>query len=345
MTEFDPNDIGMANGNFFGLPCTPGESEIVLIQVPWDVTTSYRAGTHKGPGAIMDASLQVDLFDPNIPEAWKTKIGTVPSAESIYRDNKLYRRYAEKIISGLERGAGQESFSDDLDKVNRASSGLNRQVYELTKEQILAGKLVGIVGGDHSVPLGAIKAVSEKYESFGILHIDAHADLRVAYEGFRYSHASIMYNALKETGNIASLTQVGIRDFCQQEYDLICKDPRICCFTDQQISKNRFEGRLFMIQCQEIISTLPDNIYISFDIDGLSPDLCPNTGTPVPGGLSFREADYLLWQVASSGKNIVGFDLCEVSPSGKDEWDANVGARLLFKLCIYSGLNYKKRAT
>ncbi len=341
MTDFDPNDIGIANGNFFGLPFTAAEADIALISVPWDVTTSYRAGTHKGPGAIMDASLQVDLFDPSLPDAWKTRISTVPEDLPIAEKNSRFRVIAEKIIEGLGEGVSKKSLTNDTELVNRASEELNRYVYQTTKDQIRSGKLTGIVGGDHSVPLGAIKAVSEQHQSFGILHIDAHADLREAYEGFRYSHASIMYNALKEVNNITKLTQVAIRDLCQQEYDLIKSDSRINCFTDALIRQNSFKGKLFAEQCKEIIDTLPENVYISFDIDGLSPDLCPNTGTPVPGGLSFAEADYLLWQLVNSGRRIVGFDLCEVSPSAENQWDANVGARILFKLCIYSGHNLK----
>ncbi|MCK9305872.1 MAG: agmatinase family protein [Bacteroidales bacterium] len=341
MKEFDPNDIGIANGNFFALPYNVSESDIVLISVPWDVTTSYRDGTHKGPMAIMDASLQVDLFDPLVPDAWETRIGTLKEEIVSQQENSRFRKIASQVIEELGEGADQKGLVQMTDSVNRASLQLNKSLYHKAKEYIGKGKIIGVVGGDHSVPLGAIKAVAEKYENFGILHIDAHADLRKAYEGFRYSHASIMYNSLNEIKNITALTQVGVRDFCQQENDMIMTDPRINCFTDSIIRKNSFDGGSFSDQCKEIIATLPDNVYISFDIDGLSPGLCPNTGTPVPGGLSFREADYLLWQLATSGKRIAGFDLCEVSPSENDEWDANVGARILFKLCIYTGLNLK----
>lgn len=234
---------------------------------------------------------------------------------------------------------------DELDSVNKASKELNQFVYKACNELIKNGKLVGVVGGDHSVPLGNMKAVSENYEEFGILHIDAHADLRIAYEGFLYSHASIMYNALNEIHQISQLTQVGIRDFCQEESDIVNSDPRIRCFTDIELKKNSFEGKLWKKQCEEIIASLPDNVYISFDIDGLSPELCPNTGTPVPGGLSFREVDFLLFLLATSNRKIVGFDLCEVSPGEDGEWDANVGARILYKLCIYSKLNQKNQTT
>ncbi len=343
MKIFNPNEIGIANGNYFALPYKLEDSEIAILSVPWDVTTSYRPGTHNGPQAIIDASLQVDLFDALVPDAWEVKIGTVPIDESILKKNRKYRKIAESVISKLEEGIDNSTLKEELNCVNGASSLLNQYVYKSCKELITKGKIAGVVGGDHSVPLGNMKAVSEQYEEFGILHIDAHADLRIAYEGFTYSHASVMYNALNEIHQISQLTQVGVRDFCQEESDIINQDPRIRCFTDIELKRNSFDGKLWKKQCEEIIASLPGNVYISFDIDGLSPELCPNTGTPVPGGISFREIDYLLFMLASSNKKIVGFDLCEVSPSAESEWDANVGARILYKLCIYSAHNKKNR--
>ena len=342
MTIFNPNDPGLANGNYFALPYSLEESEIALISVPWDVTTSYRAGTHKGPKSIIEASVQVDLYDVNVKDAWNTKIGTLPVDKEILKENKKFRKIAETVIEGLEQGRDISEFEDDTAKINSASAALNERVYNSCRKLINKGKITGVVGGDHSVPLGNIKAVSELCEEFGILHLDAHADLRKAYEGFTYSHASIMYNALNEINQISQLTQVGVRDFCEEEAEIINTDPRIRCFTDSEIRGNLYDGKTWKRQCEEIVATLPSNVYISFDIDGLSPDLCPNTGTPVPGGLSFREVDYLLNMLAQSNKKIIGFDLCEVSPGKDNEWDANVGARILYKLALYTNLNQKK---
>ena len=342
MTTFNPDDPGIANGNYFGLPYNIEEADIVLVPAPWDVTTSYRAGTHQGPEAIMEASLQVDLYDLLVPEAWETKIGTLSIDSSIEKSNRSARKHAEKVIAHLESGGDINEVKDLLTKVNNASKELNNKIYNYCKEQIAQGRITGVVGGDHSVPFGNMLAVSETTEDFGILHIDAHADLRSAYEGFDYSHASIMYNALKDIPQLSQLTQVAIRDFSRREAGLIDSDSRIRCFTDHEIRKNIFEGKTWKQQCEDIIATLPRDIYISFDIDGLSPELCPNTGTPVPGGLSFREADYLLYLLAISNKRIIGFDLCEVSPAEAGEWDANVGARMLFKLALYTKLNSNK---
>jgi len=196
------------------------------------------------------------------------------------------------------------------------------------------GIYVGIIGGDHSVPLGFLKALAEKHSDFGILQIDAHHDLRNSYEGFTFSHASIFNNAL-EIQNISKLVQVGIRDYCDEEVEKVSDEgDRISVFYDQQLKENRFCGLNWNLQCEKIIKELPEKVYISFDIDGLDPKLCPNTGTAVPGGLEFSETIFLLKKLVESGRKIIGFDLCEV---GNNEWDASVGARVLFKLCNLMG--------
>jgi len=179
--------------------------------------------------------------------------------------------------------------------------------------------------------LGYLKALAQTHESFGILQIDAHMDLREAYEGFTYSHASIFYNALK-LPQVEQLVQVGIRDFCDEELNLVNNsDGRVKVFYDHDIKDSAFNGIQWDSYCEEIIDELPDKVYLSFDIDGLDPKLCPNTGTPVPGGLSFREAIYLIKKVVESGRTIIGADLCEVAGQGHS-WDGNVGARILYKM-------------
>jgi agmatinase len=192
---------------------------------------------------------------------------------------------------------------------------------------------VGLVGGDHSTPLGLFRAQAARHKRFGILHIDAHMDLRIAYEGFTFSHASIMYNALP-LKELTTLVQVGIRDFCQQENDvMVAQKGRVKVVRSADIRRQQFDGVTWRDQCDAIIAALPEAVHISFDIDGLDPTLCPHTGTPVPGGLAFEEATYLLSRLAASGKRIIGFDLVEVSPGKESDWDANVGARLLWHLC------------
>ncbi len=348
MDTFDPNQPGVANGGYFALPFSAEEAAIALISVPWDVTTSYRAGTHKGPQAIIDASLQVDLFHPRVPKAWEIPIGTVPCSPELLPLNQAARLQAEEIIGAWEEGLdpttadAAPALCECLAQVNDACRRMNRIVYLQAAEALRSGKTVGLVGGEHSVPLGLYQALAQQYESFGILHIDAHADLRCAYEGFEFSHASIMYNTLERIPQVTTLTQVGIRDYCQQEDDLIRSNPRIAFFPDHSLQQDLFEGLAWQDECHRIIESLPQNVHISLDIDGLSPDLCPHTGTPVPGGLTFAQADYLFYLLATSSKRIISFDLCEVAPATDDTWDANVGARILHKLCCYTYLNNKK---
>ncbi len=335
MEKFNPNDIGVANGNFYGLPYSVEESDVVLVSVPWDVTTSYAAGTSDGPQAMLDASLQVDLFDESVPNAWEVKIGTRPIEDDIYTLNKETRKVAEEIIGELEQGADPASLENKTAIVNAASEKVNDYVERVTSELLERGKKVGLIGGEHSVPYGYIKALAGKYDDFGVLHIDAHADLRNAYEGFEYSHASIMYNVLNKIPQVSRICQVAVRDFCSDESEIMNAGGKVTSFTDRLIHAKKFEGMSWKEICDAIIECLPKYVYISFDIDGLSPELCPHTGTPVPGGMSFREADYLLERLKNSGKQIVGFDLCEVAPGEDNEWDANVGVRMLFKLCLY----------
>jgi agmatinase len=345
MENFNPNELGLPNGNFFALPYSINDAEIVLIPVPWDVTTSYRAGTANAPIRIIDASAQIDLYDTDVADAWKIKIGTQYYNEEIFIKSTELREKAESVISHLENGGNTNDIiiAHKLQKINEASEKLNNWVYEHSKKYYEQGKIVGVVGGEHSVPFGLIKFLSEKYSNLGILHIDAHADLRKAYEGFEYSHASIMYNVITKCHNISKLVQVGIRDFCSDEDRLIAGNSKINVYTDCEISEMLFSGEhTWKSICNDIVCNLPENVYLSFDIDGLSPELCPNTGTPVPGGLSFQQAHYLLKTLAKSGKKIVGFDLSEVAPNPNtqnDEFDANVGARILYKICCLTYLS------
>jgi agmatinase len=334
--SFNPNVIGQPNGNYFAMPYTLQDAELVLLSVPWDATVSYGTGTHRAPEAIIKASAQVDLYDAAVNEAWNIKIGTAPVEEEIGRLNGNTRRMAERVIAALEKGVPEEKLAGEILSVNTASQTLNKRVYEASKKYLDAQKVVAVVGGEHSSPFGLLRALNEKYDDFGILHIDAHADLREAYEGFTYSHASIMYNVLDTLKNVTKIVQVGVRDYCADEATLMAEDARIAPFTDAAIQEALFNGVTWAQQCCDMVSALPEKAYVSFDIDGLTPDNCPHTGTPVPGGLTYNQAVFLLKTLAQSGKQIIGFDLCEVAPSADDEWDANVGARVLFKLCTYT---------
>jgi agmatinase len=332
LLNFDPNGPA-SQGKLFGLPFDEDTADIIIIPVPWEVTVSYSKGTANGPEAILAASVQVDLFLKDIPEAWSAGIYMLPVPENIKADSAKNREAAAQYIQWLEQGSDEgaaESMNAIPEKINQAAENLNTTIQSQARKYLQQGKLVGLLGGDHSTPLGLIRAMGEAYPEFGILQIDAHADLRKAYEDFTYSHASISYNAL-QIEQVKKIVQVGIRDLGQDEYDFIMQDRRVKAFFDEDIKKNMYKGKGWHEQCRQIVEQLPEHVYITFDIDGLDPKLCPNTGTPVPGGLEFNEAVYLIKAVVYSGRKIIGFDLNEVSP-GNDEWDANVGARMLYHM-------------
>jgi len=332
--ECNPNEISVPNGCFFGLPYSVEEAELVFLPVPWDVTTSYGEGAAQGPQAILEASVQLDWYDFDVPQAWTIPLGTVSIDEGILAKNGRMRAIAKQVIEHLEQGGKGDdpAIAPCLATVNQACAHLNDWVYTQSQNYLQQGKRVAIVGGDHSVPLGLLQALGEHYPSYGILQIDAHADLRQAYEGFTYSHASIMDNAL-QIPQISRLVQVGIRDVCEAEMERVKGDSRIIAFDDWQLKANAYNGLNWATQCQQIIAPLPEQVYVSFDIDGLNPSYCPHTGTPVPGGLDFNQALYLIRSLVQAGKTIIGFDVCEVAPGDSgDQWDGNVGARILYKL-------------
>lgn len=332
--SFNPNNAGLKDSNIYGLPFTEEESDIILIPVPWEVTTSYGGGTSDGPSHILEASFQVDLYHQEFPELWKRGIAMLDIPEDMLMRSASLKLKAEKVIDMWEDGT--DVLNDDeaasiLKEINEESEKMNLWVEEKVTHWRNKGKLVGLVGGDHSTPLGFFRAQAKQHGEFGILHIDAHKDLRKAFEGFEYSHASIMYNTIQIEG-LKSLVSVGQRDFCLEEKEVADSDSRIHIFTYNSLQKEQFKGKNWHEQCEEIISKLPEKVHISFDIDGLDPTLCPNTGTPVPGGFSYDEATYLLSMLNERGKKVIGFDLVEVTP-GADDWNGNVGARLLFHLC------------
>jgi agmatinase len=333
---FDPNAPAAAEGGLYGLPFDAGQSDIIIIPVPWEVTVSFGKGTGEGPEAIKEASAQIDLYHHDFPQLWKRGIFMDTCPDELISAGRRAKELAGDIIAALEEGEDVPSNSiltDKLERVNEACARMNDWVKERAAFWIKQGKLVGLAGGDHSIPLGYIQLQGDLHEQFGILHIDAHMDLREAYEGFTFSHASIFYNVMETVPQVRSLVQVGIRDYCQQENDYVQSNPeRISVYFDREVRKRMFKGENWDRLCQEIVGKLPQKVHISVDIDGFDPKLCPNTGTPVPGGLEYEELMHLLNVLKSAGKEIIGFDLCEVSAS-EDGWDGNVGARVLFHLC------------
>ena len=336
LSAFDPNSVGNPSNNIFGLPFSEEESILVILPVPWEVTVSYNAGTARAPNQIFNSSIQVDLFDPDVKDGWKQGFFMRPCDKKVLLKSDYLRKEAELYINYIVHGeivADNKFMTKSLKEINAGSLFLNNWVYEQTRALLQQDKLVGLLGGDHSTPLGFYKAIAEKHGAFGILQIDAHCDLREAYEGFVYSHASIMFNTLAEIPEVIKIVQVGIRDFCGEEKEYIDNNKeKLTVYFDKDIKERQFEGETWKLITDEIISHLPGKVFISFDIDGLDPKLCPNTGTPVQGGFETEQVFYLFSKILKSGRQLIGFDLNEVGVS-HNEWDENVGARCLFKLC------------
>ena len=336
LSKFDSNGPSNPKNNIFGLPFSEEDARLVILPVPWEVTVSYGAGTSRAAERVFHASMQVDLFDVETQDAWKKGIYMRQPDKKILMKSDYLRKEAELYINYTSKGEMVEKNSfmcKSLKEINEGSALLNKWVYEQTLSLLDDGKLVGLLGGDHSTPLGYYKAIAEKYGDFGILQIDAHCDLRKSYENFVYSHASVMYNALQEISGLKKLVQIGVRDYCQEEWDYIRNsNDRVVTWFDKDIKERGFEGQSWQQIAGEIVRQLPDKVYISWDIDGLDPKLCPSTGTPVPGGFEAEQIFYLIRLIIASGRRFIGFDLDEIGV-GDTDWDANVGARILWKLC------------
>lgn len=326
------------HNDIFGLACDPSKARVHILPVPYDATTSYRPGAARGPLAVFSASDQVDLCDADVGSPHEAGIHMHDVPAHVVERNLKARAASARVRIAIDDGHAPKQ--GDVDLVNNLGDANNNDVYNWTRDILAKGALPVVLGGDHSVPFGSIRAVAEHYkEGIGLLHFDAHADLRDRYQGFEDSHASIFNNVIAKIPGVKRLTQVGIRDFSHEELQLIADSQgRIMTYFDKYLRDARFNATLPKL-AQSIVATLPQHVYVSFDIDGLDPVLCPNTGTPVPGGLSFDEMILILTSLAKSGKTIVGVDLCEVAPPREmpdedlgDLWDANVGARVLYKL-------------
>ncbi|MCX7728208.1 MAG: agmatinase family protein [Bacteroidia bacterium] len=339
--DFNPNDAALFDG-IFGLPFEAKDSSTIIIPVPWEVTVSYHSGTAKGPDAILEASYQVDLFDPFLEDAWKKGIYLEPAHPEIFKKNNRFRKKAEQYFQLLNKtSSAATKQKNKLNKeINHACEWLNNIVKTTTLKYLKQKKLVVLLGGDHSTPFGFIQSVAEHFGKFSILQIDAHADLRNAYQGLKYSHASIMYNVVNHVHTLEKLVQIGIRDYCDEEYQLTQTHPKIKTFFDRDIKYELYRGNSWDRICNQIIKELGDKVYVSFDIDGLDPKLCPNTGTPVAGGFEVEQILYLLEKIVLSGKQIIAFDLNEVAPAKNNDWDANVAARLLYRIINIAQKNY-----
>jgi agmatinase len=336
ISSFNPNAVSHPGNNIFGLPFKEEDARLVILPVPWEVTSTYSTGTARAPGSILRESHKIELLDSDVKDGWRAGFYMREADKKVLLKSDYLRKEAELYINYVAEGedpADNKFMSKTLVEINEGNEFLKDWVYKQTKGLLNDGKLVGLLGGDHSIGLGFLKILAEREGDFGILHIDAHADLQKSYLQFKYSHASIMYNILEEIPEAKTLVQLGLRDYCEEEATYIAANTeRIVTFYDKEIKERLFEGQTWKTIATEIISRLPAKVYISIDIDGLDPKFCPNTSSPVAGGMDTDQLFYLLKMLVNSGRKLLGFDLTEIGPS-RANWDENVGARILFKLC------------
>ena len=324
---YDPDGVGVANGNFMGLPRV-ADAAVDVWGVAFAPTVSYGDGTAGGPANVLAASYQLDVCLPGLERPWELGYDWYDvDAPQIAAQTSL-REGAARRIAKLEAGQA-------LDAADRAAAAALDEAGALLAIW-LDGELAGsrergrlpvVVGGSHAVALGAYYGLPR---DCAILQIDAHMDLRVAYEGFRYSHASVMHNALDERPDLR-LVQVGIRDYSPGEARRARDDDRVATFFDADLQRAALRGEAFAKTCRPIVDALPGRVWVSLDVDGLYPALCAHTGTPVPGGLSVAQVRFLVEAVLASGREIVGLDVVEVA-GAPHEYEGAVAARLAYEI-------------
>jgi agmatinase len=271
-------------------------ARFLVVPVPYEATTTYRKGTAEGPGAILDASMQIELYDE------------------------------ETRGSPLDVGVAV------LDPVvcDGMPDVLAARLRELLAPHLDAGKVVGCLGGEHSISLGPIQAVAARHPGVGILQVDAHPDLRDSYEGTRYGHGCVMRRVLDDP-TVGALVQVGLRAVSHEDDEAMRGDARVRPFYAHAIARRPAANWI-----EEVVDALPDEVYVSFDLDGLDPSILPGTGTPEPGGLLWWDACALLRTVIAR-KRLVGFDVVELIPEPPSNVSSFAAARLVMKFLAYAG--------
>ena len=342
--KFDPNGAIPDNGNYFGIPLEPEEAALVLISAPWDLSLKVRNGSSFAPDAIIEASRTVDFFEPMAPNSWRKGIATVPVDYTIQDMSHRLRSDAERIVKVYDK-QGSTPFDSlvyerSLRRVNEGFAALNANIYAQSRTWLQRDKIVGLVGGDQSAAYGHIRAVAEHYGSIGVLHIDSSCNLKKCHQGLEFSHASVMHNVLRDVPQVESLVGVGVRAFTPEEWERAESDSRVKLFTAQSIWSRHFEGTPWATIVGEIVDALPENVYVSLDINGLTIECSPHNGMVVAGGIRFPEVVYLLGRIVDSGRRIVAFDLSEVVPDMDDKTDAAIASRLLYNICSMALKNH-----
>ena len=262
------------------------DSRIIIVPVPYDATSTYIRGADRGPAAILDASPALEFYDPETgSQAYKAGIHTLPHLECGDDPAEL----VEKVCSTVSKVMGENRFPV-------------------------------VIGGNHSVSIGAFRAASETFRRLTILQLDAHSDLRPVYEGSPLNHAC----AAARAKEYAPLVQVGIRSMAAEELPYV-DEKRI--FYAHELWADRSLYR-------KALGLLTENVYITLDLDVFDPSLMPSTGTPEPGGPEYRDLMSFLREVFSK-RNVVGFDVVELCPSETNRAPDFIAARIIYQMLSY----------
>lgn len=279
----------MDNKTYAGIPeefAKLETSKIVLIPVPYDGTSTWQKGADKGPQAFLDASENMELYD-------------------IETDTEVYQQ-GIYLADAIEESSSPEAMVE--------------AVHKTTKLYIKKNKFVTIIGGEHSISIGTIRAFNECFDNLTVLHIDAHADLRKEYLGSKCNHACAVYEANQNT----NLIQVGIRSMDAIEKTVMDEDK--VYFAHEMAVDDAW--------MDSAIDQMTENVFITFDLDALDPSIMPSTGTPEPGGLFWYETLDFLKQVFEE-KNVVGFDIVELCPNKNAKASDFLAAKLYHKMLSY----------
>lgn len=293
-------------------------AKFVVLPVPYDMTASYQSGTRNGPKAIIDASTHMELYDEELDkEAYKAGIHTLP--------------YLEPTSKGPEEMV-------DI-------------VYDASRHIINAKKTPVMLGGEHSITLGLVRALKKKYPNMSVLQLDAHADMRDVYQESPYNHACIA----RRISEICPIVQVGIRslsieemEFLKQnsEYRIQNTEKRLekakkdiltsdFCLLDSPVINTYYAKDIISgIPAKDICNNLTDDVFVTIDLDVFDPSIMPATGTPEPGGLGWYNVIGLLKSVAER-KNIIGFDVVELCPIPGNVAPDFMSAKLVYKMMGY----------
>ena len=275
--------------NYAGIPDGFAQLEkasVVLLPVPYDGTSTWGKGADKGPEAFLDASENMELYD-------------------IETDSEVFRKGIYLAPPVME---------------NTSPEAMVNAVHKTTKEYIKRKKFVTILGGEHSISIGTIRAFNECFDNLSVLHIDAHADLRESYNGTPFNHACAVHEASKTT----NLVQVGIRSMDAIENTFMDREKTF--FAHEMVNDDYW--------VDNVIELLTENVFITFDLDALDPSILPSTGTPEPGGLLWYETLDFLKRVFEE-KNVVGFDIVELCPNPSERSSDFLAAKLYYKMLCY----------